>query len=240
MTRPERVRGQPAYVLHRRPYRNTSALLEIFSQEYGRVGLVARGALRTPRLQSLLQPFQPLLLSWTRRGELGTLTGSEPAALPPPLEGEALFCGYYLNELILALSPRDIPQKGIFASYEEALEALRDTTGRKALAAILRLFEKRLLEALGYGLLLDKEAGGTPIEPERAYRYRLERGAFREGEGIPVTGATLLALFEERPEKADAREAKRLLQGALSLYLPAPLKTPVLFRKLQPCTQPSC
>lgn len=216
---------QPAYLLHQRAYRDTSLLLEVFAREHGRIGLVARGA-RAPksRMRGLLQPFQPVLLSWSGRGELGTLTAVEPLIEPgeavPHLAGTALYSGFYLNELLLRLLQRHDPHPELFAVYDAALRGLRHESQRP-----LRLFEKHLLDALGYGLLLDHEAdSGEPVSAEADYVYALESGPRRcaaaDARGLMLSGRSLLSLAAE--ELADAQslaDSKRLLRAALDLYL---------------------
>jgi DNA repair protein RecO (recombination protein O) len=108
-----RISLQPAYILHSRPYRESSLLLEAMGREHGRIGLVARGARGArSRWKNMLQPFRPLLLSWTQRGELGTLTGADQVASPPALAGESLFCGLYANELMIRFLQRSDPHPG--------------------------------------------------------------------------------------------------------------------------------
>lgn len=218
----ERVLLQAAYVLHHYDWRETSQIVEIFSRDYGRLGLVARGARRPGSpWRGLLQPFRPLWLSWSGGGELGTLAGAEATGLPWPLAGPVLLSGFYLNELLLRLLPRRDPQPALYAAYVDTLACLM-----REPAPALRIFEKRLLAALGYGLLLREEAGsGAPIQPATHYRYDLERGplplsAAGSAEGPLVHGATLLALAAERFD--DPRllaEARRLLGAALERQL---------------------
>ena len=212
---------QPAYLLHQRAYRDTSLLLEVFTPEQGRFGMVARGA-RAPksRTRGLLQLFQPLLLSWTGRAELGTLTGVEPDGAAPRLLGTALYSGFYLNELIMRLCQRLDPHPELFMAYAEALQGLQHATERS-----LRLFEKRLLETLGYGLMLDHEADtGAPVVAEGLYRYELETGpvavAQAPAQGLCLQGSSLLSLAADQLEDAQSlSDCKRLMRAALGLYL---------------------
>ncbi len=120
-----RVSLQPAYVLHHRPYRDSSLLLEIFTPDHGRVGLVARGA-RSPksRLYGVLQPFQPLLISWVGRGELATLSGAEANGPPQRLQGKSVISGFYINELLLRLLHRHDPHAALFDGYARTLPLL--------------------------------------------------------------------------------------------------------------------
>jgi DNA repair protein RecO (recombination protein O) len=164
---------EPAWVLHQYPYRDSSLLLEVFSRAYGRVGLVARGARSARgRWRNQLQILRPLLLSWSMRGELGTLTDAEGAQAPLNWSGRQVLCASYLNELLLRLLSRHDPYPALFDAYQQALARLVE---HEELA--LRCFEKRLLTELGYGLLLDHDvqrgllrvpAGARPGAPRAA------------------------------------------------------------------------
>jgi DNA repair protein RecO (recombination protein O) len=221
----ERVALQPAYILHHLPYRNTSMLIEAFTHDFGRVGLVARGVrTQRSRLSGVLQPFAPLLLSWSARGELGTLSAAEVCGTPLLLHGKTLFCGYYLNEILMRLLARHMGPGLLYQAYEQALSALAACAEGAAQERVLRLFEKRLLWESGYGLLLEREAeSGRPIAPERTYRYQLEKGPLPDEEtnaGVAVHGSTLLGLArDELVDARNLREAKHLMRAALALYL---------------------
>src|SRR3990172_6126372 len=149
--------AQPAFVLHNYPYRETSLVLEVFTQHHGRVAMVARGA-RRPRsaLRGVLLAFQPLLLSWSGRSELRTLYKAEWRGGLPQLKGVALLCGFYLNELMVKLLPHDDPHKALYRTYFDTLHALGKGGDH---AATLRRFEKHLLKELGYALTLDHDVG---------------------------------------------------------------------------------
>jgi DNA repair protein RecO (recombination protein O) len=178
---------QPAYVLHQRAYRDSSVLLELFSPEYGRVGVIARGAKSAKsRWRGILQPFQPLLVSWNKRGELGTLTAAEAHGPALTIAPDLIASGFYLNEILLRLLERDEEQLELFGCYDEALRGL-DKVGTEtvpenqprsvALEVLLRQFEIRLLSTLGYGLVLDHEVGSlAPLQAEQEYIYQLEHG----------------------------------------------------------------
>jgi len=226
----ERVALQPTYVLHRRPYRETSLLVEAFTAEHGRVGLIAKGVRRGKgRLQGVIQPFRPLLLSWSGRGELRSLVDAEPSGPVPVLSGHALYSGFYLNELLLRLTEREDPHPALFARYGETLAAL---SGDEEWA--LRLFERDLLTELGYGLGLQVDAEGEPIAVDALYDYRAEIGAIRCGE-VPtvhaISGRALLALGGHGPADVQVRrEVKKLLRRVLRLYLGArPLESRALY-----------
>lgn len=232
-----RVALQPAFILHQRPFRDSSTLLEIFTHDFGRVGLVARGARGSrSKLKGTLQAFRPLLVSWTTRGELGTLSGAEPGGPSQLLSGTALFSAFYINELLLRLLPRHDSHPELFGPYADVVYELGGHAGERA----LRLFEKRLLQSLGYGLLLDSDADtGAHLEADSLYDYRLESGPVAVEEcrprGLQLTGSSLLSLHRE--ELADPRslsDAKRLLRAALALYLgERPLKTREILRRMR-------
>lgn len=226
------VRLEPACVLSQRAYRETSALVEAFTATHGRVGLVARGARGArSKIRGLLQPFQRVLLSWTDSGELGTLTGAEADGAPVLLKGEAVFGGWYLNELMLRLLARRDPHPALFAHYGAALEALAGAES----AAALRRFELQLLGELGYGL-----SWPDALEPERWYRYD-SGGALQlaQPSAQPASdlyrGSSLAALAEDRLVTAEQlADAKRLLKQALEPHLGGKaLRTPQLLRSLR-------
>ena len=211
------VELEPGWLLAQRPYRDSSQLLEVLTASRGRIGLVARGV-RTPksRLRGVLQPFTPLLLSWQSGGELGTLRSAEARGHAVVLHGERIFHGWYLNELLLRLLPRDAPHPYLYAVYEALLPQLAGTAVEAETA--LRLFEKRLLADLGYGLRLP-----DTLDPLRHYRYDADLGAVEEDGSAgdqAYDGASLIALREERlDEPAARRAARRLLRAALRVQL---------------------
>jgi len=144
-----RAQLTPCYILHHRSYRDTSRILEVQSREFGRLSVFARGV-RGPKVKygALLQPFNPLLLSWSGRGEAPNLTGAEPAGEMAPVPAAALMSAFYLNELLLKLTAQHDPAPGIFDIYQTALQALKQGA---PIAATLRQFEQPLLQILGYG-----------------------------------------------------------------------------------------
>jgi DNA repair protein RecO (recombination protein O) len=225
---------EPSYVLHGRPYRETSLLLEVLTRSSGRVGLVARGARGArSRWKSGLQPFRPLLMDWIQRGELGTLTGAEQIASPPALKGESLYCGLYANELMVRFLQRSDPHPELFDNYTRLLGGLSAGTTPHPL---LRLFEVQLMESAGFGLQLDCEHDtGRPIEPGCWYEYVPESGPIRRdgpeaGRTDLVSGAALLALKSGNIEAVHHKELKALMRRLLRFYLgDRPLKTQSLF-----------
>jgi DNA repair protein RecO (recombination protein O) len=234
----QRIQDEPGFVLHSYPFRETSLILEVFSRQHGRVALVARGA-RRPRsaLRGLLMGFQPLLLSWFGKHELRTLHGAEWQGGQPQLQGTALLCGFYLNELLLNLMARDDPHESLFDYYQQTLQRLAQEDDH---AFTLRCFEKHMLQELGYALLLENEAdGGKPIVPNQNYRYILERGAVEEtpdsSQGIPVCGKTLLDMAtDDYRDVNSARQSKQLIRILLDHHLAGKtLHTRELMRDLQ-------
>ncbi|MBC7984076.1 MAG: DNA repair protein RecO [Candidatus Obscuribacterales bacterium] len=221
-----RIQLQPAYLLHHRPYRDTSRILELFTRDYGRITVFARGARGGKRassvLNSVLQPFHRILVSWSGRGEAGQLTGAEFDGAYVELAPGRMLSGYYLNELLLRLFERHDAHLDMFALYDATLQHLKIPDCEEA--ATLRIFEKRLLEALGYGLSLASEVSGAPIVAEQIYRYRIEEGATRiDGVAdapLSFVGRSLLALAAEDLSAASVRaDARRLLRAALDRYL---------------------
>jgi DNA repair protein RecO (recombination protein O) len=220
-----RVLLEPVFVLHQRPYQNSSLLVECFSQHYGRQSVIARSA-RGPRsrFRGYLQAFLPLLASWSGRAELMNLNQLELAGAPYHLDGQALLCAFYLNELLLRLLAREDSYPGIFQDYQIALQGLEQSAN---LPAVLRRFEKRLLEHLGYGLSFQ-------VEADKYYQWLPEQGfmSCEHGQGERLfLGRSLLAVQAENwdnPE--DLSVAKRLLRLALSWHLGnKPLKSRELF-----------
>lgn len=221
-----RVGLLPAFVLHRRPFRDTSAMVELWTESTGRITVVARGIQR-PRspLRSVLQPFRPLLVSWVGRGEIPTLTAAEADGAPFSLAGERLLSGLYLNELLLKLLARGDAHPPLFHAYRQTIVALLNAAVSDIAMEqrILRLFEKCLLTELGYGLLLDHDGRtGCVIDPQQVYRYDFDAGPVP----IPATtqtpdeyqfsGASLLALAQDQLSTAEhLRQAKHLLRQVI-------------------------
>ena len=230
--------NQGAFVLHAYPYRETSLLLEVFARSAGRVTLVARGA-RRPRsaMRGVLLAFQPLQLGWYGRGEVRTLTRAEWTGGQPLLQGDALLCGFYLNELLLRLLPREDPHEALFERYAEALQGLG--AAGVATGPVLRGFEKALLRELGYALVLEREGlDGRGIDPGKTYTYDPERGPVEVPEGAEVEpklpGRTLLAIArDDFSDPAIQQQAKLLMRSLIDHRLDyQPLKSRRIFREL--------
>ena len=241
MTR-QRVQLEPAFVLHCYPYKETSLIVEAFTRHRGRVGLLARGA-RRPRsaLRGILLAFHPLRLSWSAAAELGTLASAEWVGGQRALAGLSLMCGFYLNELLLRLLPREDAHEKLFDAYAGALAQL---AGDAEHAVLLRAFELRLLTELGYAPPLDRDAAsGDPVQADARYAYAPERGPLvlnggergAESEDLVVDGQTLLDMARNdyaRPQTRD--QARRLMRRLIAVRLAGQeLHTRQMLRELQ-------
>jgi len=213
----KRAEHEDAFVLHTYPYKETSLIVEAFARRFGRVALLARGA-RRPRsaMRGVLLSFQSLRLSWSASAELGNLAAAEWSGALRPLRGRGLMCGFYLNELLLRLLPRDDPHEALFDFYSESLHHL---AGSSNYAPILRSFEKRMLAELGYAPLLAHDAASRPIDPAARYVYEPERGPILLTNSIfkhsSVSGQTLLDVAADDYGRAETREEARALMRAL-------------------------
>ena len=166
------IKLTPGYILHHRPYRDTSRILEVQSREFGRLCVFARGVrgLKAP-YGPLLQPFNLLLLSWSRRGEAPTLTGAELCGELQSLPAAALMPAFYLNELLLKLTAQHDPSSALFDLYHSTLKSLKDGV---PVAPCLRQFEQSLLSMLGYGTdlaaVLEHCQGGRELKTRAVAR----------------------------------------------------------------------
>ncbi|QDH70499.1 DNA repair protein RecO [Marilutibacter alkalisoli] len=223
-----RLTAQPAFVLHTRPWRETSLLVEVLSAEHGRVGLLARGVQGPKRhpLRAALQPLQSIRFDAVWRGELARLIAAEAVDVAPRLSGEATLAAFYLNELTLRLAPRQEPQTELFAAYARARERLR--VG-EPLGWTLRRYERDLLDALGVGFDWRTDGDGDPIDPAARYRLDAEHGPRRllldrgrADRAGAATGRALLALGEDRmPDAADLASLRRAIRDVLAHHLGA-------------------
>ena len=227
-----------AYVLHTYPYRETSLIVETYVSDHGRLPLMARGA-RRPKssVRGVLLPFQPLLVSWSGKRELRTLTRAEWRGGYTPLKGQPLICGFYLNELLLKLLPRDDPHEELFETYERTLEALAAGADPPAL---LRRFELALLRELGYAVVLDRDVErDEPVARERSYVYVVERGPVSDvsaaRNGVELSGQTLIDMQSGSfVSAATQQESKALMRALINHYLGNQvLHTRQLLRDLQ-------
>ncbi len=216
-----RILSQPAIVLHARRWRETSLLLELFTRDHGRVGVVVRGihgARRQP-LRAALQPLHAISVDYLQRGELATLLQAEAIGSPPKLAGDALMAALYVAELSARLLPRDDAAPELFHRFAEVLGELAATT---SLAWTLRRFERDLLQALGYGLPLDVDVDGQPLDPAARYQVDPEYG-FRRDRSVQagrISGAALLALAQDvQPAEEFLREQRGALRAVIAFHL---------------------
>jgi DNA repair protein RecO (recombination protein O) len=206
-----RVLAQPAFVLHARPWRETSVIVELLTREHGRVGVVARGLTTAKKhpLKAALQPLQFIRVDYEQRGELARLGQAEALDHAPALQGERLMAMFYVNELLLRLTPRNDAAQPLFDLYARIRGEL---AGDGALAWALRRFERDLLESLGVGLPWDRVADGEAVEARGRYRIDPELGPVVETRRLEqsVGGEALLALVEDREPGPEALAELRL------------------------------
>lgn len=225
-----------AFVLHRRVFRETSLIVELFVRDIGRVTVVAKGAQRKrSQFAGILEPFNPMRVSWSGRSEMGTLTLAERSGEPLRLFSQTLFCGMYLNELIINLLERHDPHPTLYDHYQASLGMLHD--GRQ-LESILRRFELTLLEEIGYALQLGNDGySGEPVVAELTYRYQIDHGliAVEVSDKLTISGSTLIALAQGQLLTTQQRfEAKQLLRRVIDHHLEGkPLRSRDLFRTIQ-------
>lgn len=222
-----RVDKEPAYVLHTRAYQESSVIIDCLTLHYGRVGLVHKGARRIGKKAKLIQPFCELMVSWSGRGDLFTLTQSDVSNNIHFTNYKLTLCGLYLNELILSLTLRLSPSTELYQSYKAAIAHMAD---KRQAELSLRKFEIQLLKTIGYGLQLETDAEDhQPIDPERSYYYDYEQGPISRpplrGTQRAIKGQTLLAM--KRLEATDQsmfdretlQEAKYVLRGVIDHQL---------------------
>ena len=220
-----RIQLEPAFLLHHYPWRDSSRILELLTQSQGRVSVFARAARRRGSpLAPAFQPFSELLVTFSLRSDAGLLTAVErTAVIAPTLPRARLMAGFYANELLIRLLPRGDPHPRLFAAYAALVEELTQPAADPSRA--LRIFEKRLLEELGYGLnLVTEVSSGRSVDAQQSYRYRVDSGpepvrGVAEGSLI-FCGRSLLALATETLDDArSVADARRLLRAALDQVL---------------------
>jgi len=218
----KRVQNEPAWLLHHRPFRDSSRILDVLSRDHGRLSLVARGS-RSARskLKGILRPFLPLQLSWIIRSDLGTLTGAEMDGAPISLAGDALLSGYYVNELILNLLHRHDPQPEIYSVYRRTISNLKNPA---EVTVSLRRFEMETLSLLGYALNLDHDTQtGRELDPDLRYEYCPGEGPAPAGDRVgPMvfTGNELDAVARQEFENPETlRNAGVLLRNVIAWHL---------------------
>jgi DNA repair protein RecO (recombination protein O) len=213
--------AQSVYVLHTYPYKETSLIVELFSRDFGRITTNAKGA-RRPRsaMRGMLQSFQPMEAGWSGKTDIKTLHGLEWAGGLLMLKGQALICGFYLNELLMRLLPREDPHEDLFTYYQETLLALSKADDY---ATILRQFELRLLQELGYAVPLLEDEQHQTIQADKQYQYLPERGAcdaHLKHNGVQIMGQTLIDMSQENYQNQTTKlQSKQIMRQLLAYYL---------------------
>lgn len=212
-SKPPRIDAQPAFILHQYPYRETSRLLDVFSRDHGRIALVARGAQRPgSQLRAVLLGFQPVMLSWFGAGEVKTLHSADWQGGIPQLNGLPLLCGFYLNELLLRLLPRDDPHPNLFAAYFEAVRDLAQIRqDGDSVEPVLRNFERQLLQETGYGLDWRITSSGVAVQAELEYGFLPGQGIVPSRIDLPCYEGSALLAFAN----SDLQSEKVLIQAKL-------------------------
>nr|WP_086940342.1 DNA repair protein RecO [Thaumasiovibrio occultus] len=223
---------QRCFVLHSRPYSETSLILDLFTEHEGRLSIMAKGARgkRSP-LKGALQPFTPLLAKWSGKGGMRTLRHAESITLGIPLQGVMLYSALYLNEIVVRVLEENTPYPHVFMDY---LNALRELAQSNNPEPALRRFELALLVELGYGVdFLHCAGSGEEVSDTMTYRFREQQGftASLVKGPLTFTGRQLKAMADRRFESADQLQAaKQFTRMALKPYLgPKPLKSRELF-----------
>ncbi|MGB1612126.1 MAG: DNA repair protein RecO [Arenicellales bacterium] len=217
-----RIKGEPGFILHRRPYSESSLLVDIFSRHHGRLTAIAKGArgLKSA-FRGMIRPFALTTLGWSGKGEVKTLTQCEWAGPDFDLKGPGLYCGFYINELLLKFIQRYDPHERLFDQY---LKSIIGMNQGESTQGILRVFEKALLNETGYGLQLERDhESGEALQPEQQYQYRPGMGAFvrisNETGGVMVRGSSLIALRNEHGFDETALRELKHLHRAVFQYL---------------------
>jgi len=208
---------QPAFILQHRKYRETSLIIDVLTRDFGRISLLAKGVRKTKsKTAGMLQPFIPLLVSYFGKAELKTLTDVEMIQPFSEIKGLALYCGFYINELVGYFLHKYDPHPEVFGHYGECLSCLSDGPN---VEAALRQFELSLMECAGYGLQLAYDGNESPIESLKKYEFNVGKGAVEAVDG-PFSGKTLLALSSgELTDPQVLSEAKILMRTVIDVYL---------------------
>ncbi len=233
-----KVTEQPAFVLHSYPHRETSLIIDVLTRDHGRLALVAKGAKRPhSALRGVLQTFQPLALSWSGKSEVRTLTGAEWVGGMLPLAGDALLCGFYVNELLVKFCGREDPHPQLFQHYVVTLARLAHD---EPAVQVLRSFERVLLRETGYAMALNRTVARKAVVAEGRYVFDPERGVREASDDLPaqwpvIAGQTLLDMEADdyhRPQTV--AQSKTLMRFLLNTYLGGtPLATRQILIDLQ-------
>ena len=233
-----KVTEQPAFVLHSYPHRETSLIIDVLTRDHGRLALVAKGAKRPhSALRGVLQTFQPLALSWSGKSEVRTLTGAEWVGGMLPLAGDALLCGFYVNELLVKFCGREDPHPQLFQHYVVTLARLAHD---EPAVQVLRSFERVLLRETGYAMALNRTVSRKTVVAEGRYVFDPERGVREASDDLPaqwpvIAGQTLLDMEADDYHRAQTvAQSKTLMRFLLNTYLGGtPLATRQILIDLQ-------
>ena len=210
--------SQPGFVLHHQPYRESSLLIDVLTLDFGRISLLAKGVRKAKsRSAALLRPFTALSLSFVGKTSLKTLTHVEPIGSPIALKGLALYCGFYVNELISSFLHKDDPHPEIFQIYQDCIIQLSQT---EFFEIALRVFEMNLMDNIGYGIQLSYDARqGKPIDPNKKYLFNKDYGLV-EGQDGHFSGTVLLAIERRQFDEPNVlNEAKLLMRTVIDSHL---------------------
>ena len=228
--------NEVVYVLHTYPFKETSLIVEIFSKVHGRISIVAKGA-RRPRslVRGMLQSFQSLQATWSGQGEMKTLHSIDWCDALLQIEGDALICGFYINELLMRLLPKEDPHEKLFDFYHQTMELL---SMKNHLSVTLRRFELKLLQELGYELPLLNDENGEPIKPNKIYNYEVAYGPSEtknSSEGVSLIGKTLIDMAgDDYKDPTTEMQSKQLMRYLISHYIgEKPLNSKKLFLHLE-------
>lgn len=233
---------QPVFILHTYPFKETSLVVEMFSRDFGRIAAVAKGARRPlSAMRGMLQSFQQLAGTWSGKNELKTLHGLEWMTGLTLLKGDALMCGFYMNELLLRLLPRDDAHVRLFEYYAQTIQSLSvlgQSAGNEQLAEMMRRFELKMLQELGYAVPLTHDENGEIIHADETYRFEADYGACAPAatrNGVLIQGATLLDMARSQYSNLNTQaQSKQLMRYLLQHYLgEKPLHTRQLLVDLQ-------
>jgi DNA repair protein RecO (recombination protein O) len=233
-----RIAEQPAFVLHSYPHRETSLIIDVLSRDHGRLALVAKGAKRPhSALRGVLQTFQPLALSWSGKSEVRTLTGAEWVGGMLPLAGDALLCGFYVNELLVKFCAREDPHPQLFHHYVVTMTRLAHD---EPPVQVLRSFERVLLRETGYAMALDRTVARKAVQADGRYVFDPERGVREASDDLPaqwpvIAGQTLLDMEKDDYHRVQTvSQSKTLMRFLLNTYLGGtPLATRQILIDLQ-------
>jgi DNA repair protein RecO (recombination protein O) len=212
------VHSQPAFILHQQNYRESSLLIDALTQDYGRISLIAKGVRKAKsKTMGILRPFIHLSLSFVGKTELKILADAEIIGLPKELNGLALYCGFYLNELICHFMHKDDPHPEVFRDYQDCLKALVQSPN---IEAALRVFELNFMDNIGYGINLNYDLRHeTPIDPNKSYSFNKDEGLVADLHGH-FSGSALLAMAQRRFDGSGVlNEAKLLMRVVIDSHL---------------------